>query len=104
MVSIFCYLCCAILDKAAERRNLFSESSQSVVPLLLKTVTCIYGKVVLREMFKSDCKVFRPCFRRLDQMTKLDKELQEKQVELSQQVKRLRDRELVARVRTYVYV
>ena len=76
----FCCLCCATLEKAAERRNLFSESSQSVVPLLLKTVTCIYGKDVLREVFKSDCKVYRPCVRLLNRMTKLDKELQEKQV------------------------
>ena len=94
MVSVFCVLCCATLEKAAERRNLFSESSQSVVPLLLKTVTCIYGKDVFRKVFKSDCKVCRPCFRRLDRITKLDKELQEKQVELSQQVKRLGDRVL----------
>ena len=56
------------------------------MPLLLKTVICIYGKDVLREVFNSDCKVHRPCFQRLDRMTKLDKELQEKQVELSQQV------------------
>ena len=91
MVSVSCCLCCTTLEKAAERRNLFSESSRSVVPLLLKTVTCIYGKDVLREVFKSDCKVCRPCFRRLDRMTKLDKELQDKQIELSQ---RLGDRVL----------
>ena len=94
MVSVFCCLCCATLEKAAERRNLFSESSQSVVPLLLKTVTCSYGKGVFREVFKSNCKVCRPCFRCLDWMTKLDQELQEKQVELSQHVKRLGDRVL----------
>ena len=65
------------------------------MPLLFKIVTSIYRKDLVRNVFREDhSKVCRPCFRRLDRVTKLDRELQEKQAELTQQVKHLRDRVL----------
>ena len=95
MTSFVCCLCSTTLEKAAEWRNSFSESSRSVMPLLFKIVTSIYGKDLVRNVFQEDhSKVCRPCFRRLDRITKLDRELQENQAELTQQVKRLGDRVL----------
>ena len=62
MASFVCCLCSTTLEKAAERRNLFSESSQSVMPLLFKSIK-FYGKDLVRNVFQEDhSKVCRPCF------------------------------------------
>ena len=51
--------------------RLFSESSRSVMLLLFKIVTSIYGKDLVRNVFQEDhFKVCRPCLRRLDRISR----------------------------------
>ena len=79
----------ASLAKADERRRVFSESTRSVLPLLMHVVTEIYGRDVLRQVFTPGAKLCRPCqcLRRLERTTKFRKELRDKEEELSQQVR-----------------
>ena len=71
MASVSCSLCTASLAKADERRRVFSESTRSVLPLLMHVVTEIYGRDVLRQVFTPGAKLCRPCLRRLERTTKL---------------------------------
>ena len=89
MASVSCSLCAASLGKTDERRRVFSDSSRPVLPLLTDIVTKIYGRDVLRDVCTADGKLCRPCYRRLERIMKLKKELQEKEEELAQQVIRL---------------
>ena len=87
--SVSCSLCTASLGKNGEHRRVFSESLRPVLPLLSHIVTKIYRWEVLQDMFTTEGKLCHPCHRCLKRITKLKKELQEKEEELTQQVRRL---------------
>ena len=84
-----CSLCNVSLKTTAERRKVYSAASKPVVPLLRETVSEVYGRDALREVFLPDSKLCRPFHRHLERTMKSKKEIQEHMVELIQQVRRL---------------
>ena len=84
-----CSLCRASLGIAAEHRKVYSPTSEPIIPLLKETVSEVYGRDALHEVFLPNSKLCCPCHRHLDSTTKLKKDVQKHMEKLTQQVRHL---------------
>ena len=70
-----CKVCCKLLPNSRERRNLTSAASASVVAMIKEI--CSNLSLSAENFVVQMPFLCRPCFRRIDQLIALKKELQE---------------------------
>ena len=79
-----CVLCCSVLSGRVSKRQLTSEASQHVVPvvrsMLLRTAQLQQSAIAVEVTNSSMC--CRPCFRKMEKVLRLRKEVEKLESEV----------------------